>query len=419
MKDAKYTIISPQMAPIHFELLERAFHDHGYNLVVLPSVDHGAVEAGLKYANNDVCYPSILVTGQIMEAVTSGEYDTDHLAVIITQTGGGCRATNYIALIRKALKEAGYGHIPVISLAFKKLEEANPGFKISPKMLYHGCYALLYGDLLMQCLFRTRPYEATPGSAHKLFKKWMEYLKEDLSKSTPMRFSKNVHAIVEDFDNLPLVNDGSKPRIGVVGEILVKFHPTANNQVVDIIESEGCEAVMPGLVEFFLYGISNAIWQSRELGRSKKSAFGSKIALKVVQAGRAPIYDALRKSKRFTAPADIYELAGYADKILSLCNSMGEGWLLTAEMIELIHNGTPNIVCVQPFACLPNHVTGKGIIKELRRLHPESNIVAVDYDPGASEVNQLNRIKLMIAVAKSNFDKTHNEKDAKSSREET
>ncbi len=403
MYDAGYTIIAPQMAPIHFELLERVFHDHGYNMEVLPSVDHGAVEAGLKYANNDVCYPSILVTGQIMEAVTSGKYDTDRLAVIITQTGGGCRATNYIALIRKALKEAGYGHIPVMSLAFKKLEESNPGFKITPIMLYRGCCALLYGDLLMQCLFRTRPYEAVPGSAEKLYRKWMEYLKGELKRSNPIRFSKNVHAIVKDFDNLPLENDRSKPRVGVVGEILVKFHPTANNQVVETIEAEGCEAVMPGLVEFFTYGISNSIWQSRELGRSKRKAMGSSLVLKVIAAGRSPIRDALAKSKRFDVPADILELAEYADKVLSLCNSMGEGWLLTAEMIELIRSGTPNIVCAQPFACLPNHVTGKGVIKELRRLYPDSNIVSVDYDPGASEVNQLNRIKLMIAVAKSNF----------------
>ena len=405
MKDARYTIISPQMAPIHFELLARVFNDYGYNLEVLPSVDHGAVEAGLKYANNDVCYPSILVTGQIMEAVLSGKYDTDRLAVIITQTGGGCRATNYIALIRKALKEAGYGHIPVISLAFQKLEETNPGFSIGLPMLYRGWYALLYGDLLMQCLYRVRPYEAVPGSADALFRKWMDYLKEDLMDSTPRRFAKNVQGIVDAFDNLPVENFGSKPRVGVVGEILVKFHPTANNEVVNVIEQEGCEAVVPGLVDFFLYAISNSIWQSETLGKSKKSAFGSKIALKVHAMLKAPINEALRKSQRFEPTSDIFELADYAKDVLSLCNSMGEGWLLTAEMIELILSGAPNIVCAQPFACLPNHVTGKGVIKELRRLHPESNIVAVDYDPGASEVNQLNRIKLMIAVAKSNLEK--------------
>ncbi len=403
MKKEGYTIISPQMSPIHFELLERVFRDHGYNLEVLPSVDHGAVEAGLKYANNDVCYPSILVTGQIMEAVLSGKYDTDKLAVIISQTGGGCRATNYIALIRKALKDAGYEHIPVMSLSFKKLDEHNPGFKITPAMLYQAGMSLIYGDLLMQCLYRTRPYEATPGSANALYESWMLYLKDDLHKTTPRKFDKNVHGIVSSFDYLPLVNDRSKPRVGVVGEILVKFHPTANNEVVDVIEAEGCEAVVPGIVEFFLYAISNSIWQSQNLGTSKNSAKGSQLSLKAVDIVRKPVWDALSKSKRFSVPANIYELADYAKDIISLCNSMGEGWLLTAEMIELIHSGCPNIVCAQPFACLPNHVTGKGVIKELRRLNPTSNIVAVDYDPGASEVNQLNRIKLMIAVAKANF----------------
>jgi predicted nucleotide-binding protein (sugar kinase/HSP70/actin superfamily) len=231
----------------------------------------------------------------------------------------------------------------------------------------------------------------------------MDICKNSLADSSQPKFSRIVRALVEDFDKLPLNNDRSKPRVGVVGEILVKFHPTANNQIVELIESEGCEVVVPGLAEFFLYGISGAIWQSKALGRSKKSKYGSKASLKVVSMLRRPITQALKKSKRFDVPATIYELADYASDVLSLCNSMGEGWLLTAEMIELIHNGAPNIVCTQPFACLPNHVTGKGVIKELRRQHPESNIVAIDYDPGASEVNQLNRIKLMIAVAKENF----------------
>ena len=404
MKADRWTIISPQMSPIHFELLQQAFNDGGYNLEVLPSVDHGAIEVGLKYANNDVCYPSIIVTGQIMEAVLSGKYDTDRLAVIITQTGGGCRATNYIALIRKALKEAGLGHIPVISLAFHKLEEDNPGFKIKPKLLYQGFSGIFYGDVLMQCLYRTRPYEAVEGSANALFRKWMDKLKAESHKLTPRRFSKNIHAMVRDFDNLPLVNDRSKPRVGVVGEILVKFHPTGNNEIVEVIESEGCEAVVPGLAEFFLYGISNSIWHSQHNGTPKKKARGSKLSLKGIDIIRKPIFGALSKSKRFQPPTPILELADFARPILSLCHTMGEGWLLTAEMVELIHSGAPNIACLQPFACLPNHVTGKGVIKELRRVYPQSNIVAIDYDPGASEVNQLNRIKLMISVAKHNFE---------------
>ncbi len=403
MKDEGYTILAPQMAPIHFELLLPIFHANGYNLELLPSVDTGAVDAGLKYVNNDICYPSILVTGQIMEAVTSGEYDTDKLAVLITQTGGGCRATNYISLIRKALKAAGLGHIPVIALSFKDLGEVNPGFKVTPAMLYQAIFALQYGDLLMMCLYRTRPYEVEPDSAQRLFDHWMGVAKEQVARGVKMaEFKRTVNQIVDDFDTLPLQGEGTKPRVGVVGEILVKFHPTANNQIVEQIEAEGCEAVVPGLIEFFLFGIAGGIFQ-RQIGKSAKGALGSRIGLAAVKHLRRPVMEALKRSQRFHPPADIYELAEYASEILSLCNSMGEGWLLTAEMVELIRSGCPNVVCTQPFACLPNHVVGKSVIKELRRRYPESNIVAVDYDPGASEVNQLNRIKLMIAVAKANL----------------
>ena len=405
MKEAGYTILCPQMAPIHFDLLLPIFRANGYNMELLPAVDHGAVDAGLKYVNNDICYPSILVTGQIMEAVTSGRYDTDKLAVIITQTGGGCRATNYISLIRKALKAAGLGHIPVISLAFKKLDEHNPGFKITATMLYNAIFALFYGDLLMQCLYRTRPYEIEPHAAENLFNYWMAKCKSQVEEGEKFgRYKKTVRAIVEDFDNLPLQGEGTKPRVGVVGEILVKFHPTANNQVVDVIEAEGCEAVVPGLVDFFLFGIAGSIFQQEGVGKSKKGAMGAKAALSLIAKLRKPMNDALEHSSRFEPPTDIFELASYAEEILSLCNSMGEGWLLTAEMVELIRSGAPNIVCAQPFACLPNHVVGKAVIKELRRRYKGTNIVAVDYDPGASEVNQLNRIKLMISVAKANLE---------------
>ncbi len=404
MRDQGYTILAPQMAPYHFELLLPVFHSFGYNIELLPAVDHGAVDAGLKYVNNDICYPSILVTGQIMEAVTSGRYDTDRLAVLITQTGGGCRATNYIALIRKALKAAGLGHIPVISLALQShLDEHNSGWEVTLPMLKQAVYALSYGDLLMMALYRTRPYEAVPGSAQKLFDYWMDLCRKEIHEGTNRRrFAKTVQLIIKDFDELPLVDDGTKPRVGVVGEILVKFHPTANNQVVDVIEREGCEAVVPGLIEFFLFGIVGRIFQKDPLGRSTKGAIGARGILKLLSTMRKPLLQALEKSKRFEAPTDIFTLGEYAEQILSTCNSMGEGWLLTAEMVELIRTGTPNIVCAQPFACLPNHVVGKAVIKELRRQYPESNIVAVDYDPGASEVNQLNRIKLMISVAKAN-----------------
>ena len=407
MKESGYTILAPQMAPYHFELLVPIFHANGYNLELLPSVDHGAVDAGLKFVNNDICYPSILVTGQIMEAVTSGRYDTDRLAVLITQTGGGCRATNYIALIRKALKSAGLGHVPVISLALQgHLDEHNSGWDLTIPMLKQAVYALSYGDLLMMALYRTRPYEIEEGDAQRRFDKWMDVCRAQVKKGTNRReFGKTCRAIIQDFDTMPLQGEGTKPRVGVVGEILVKFHPTANNQVVDVIEREGCEAVVPGLVEFFLFGIVGRIFQKDPLGRSAKGAAGARAALQLLATMRKPMTDALKKSERFEEPTDIFTLGAYAEQILSTCNSMGEGWLLTAEMIELIRTGTPNVVCAQPFACLPNHVVGKAVIKELRRQYPASNIVAVDYDPGASEVNQLNRIKLMISVAKANLEK--------------
>ena len=406
MRDKGYTILCPQMAPIHFDLLVPIFHANGYNLELLPSVDHGAVDAGLKYVNNDICYPSILVTGQIMEAVTSGRYDLSKLAVIITQTGGGCRATNYIALIRKALRDFGHPEIPVISLAFAKLDEHNPGFKVGPKVLLPAFYAMVLADAIMQMLYRVRPYEAVPGSADALYEKWMERMRKAAPNMGRSTMKKIAREMIAEFDNLPLVNDGSKPRVGVVGEILVKFHPTANNEVVKVIEREGCEAVVPGLVDFFQFAFASRFLCKPEIGAPAKKVITSKAGIALIDWMRKPVDEEFARSKRFTPSTSIYELAEKAEQVLSVSNNMGEGWLLTAEMIELIESGTPNIVCCSPFACLPNHVVGKAVIKELRRQHPDTNIVAVDYDPGASEVNQLNRIKLMISVAKEKFKET-------------
>ena len=405
MQDSGYTLLCPQMSPIHFELVEQLLKKNGYNAVLLPSVDHGAVEAGLKYVNNDICYPSILVTGQIMEAIESGKYDLSRTAVMISQTGGGCRATNYIALIRKALRDAGHPEVPVVSLtAAKGLDEDNPGFNIfKPEILVHAVYALLYGDLLMQVLYRVRPYEAEPGSADALYDQFMARAKDEVTSCGQHAFLKLCQDTVDAFETLPVVADRSKPRVGVVGEILVKFHPTANNQVVKVIEQEGCEAVVPGLVDFFLFGMTSPKNMKGELGTKLSKRLTHQAGIKLIESMREPINRMLEKSTRFEPYPDIYELAAKAKQVLSLCNTMGEGWLLTAEMCDLIECGTPNIVCCSPFACLPNHVVGKSVIKRLREMHPESNIVAVDYDPGASEVNQLNRIKLMISVAKENF----------------
>ncbi len=405
MQAQGYTILAPQMAPIHFEIVEELLHAEGYNVVLLPSVDHKAVDTGLKYVNNDICYPSILVTGQIMEAVLSGRYDLSRTAVMITQTGGGCRATNYIALIRKALKDSGHPDIPVISLtAASGLDEKAPGFNLfKPSLIVRAVYALLYGDLIMQLLYRTRPYETERGSANRLYRSLMSRAKTLIPRTDRKSFYQLCQDTIERFDALSLTNDRSKPRVGVVGEILVKFHPTANNQVVEVIEGEGCEADVPGLVDFFLFGMSNAINTAGELGTKATSRLTHNAGIQMINALRSPLDRMLAKSKRFQPYEDIFELADKAKRILSLCNTMGEGWLLTAEMVDLIEHGTPNIVCASPFACLPNHVVGKSVIKRLRQMHPESNIVAVDYDPGASEVNQLNRIKLMISVAKENY----------------
>ena len=403
MREAGYTILCPQMAPIHFDLIKEVFRAGGYNLELLPSTDRGAVEAGLRYVNNDICYPSILVTGQIMEAIESGRYDLSKTAVVITQTGGGCRATNYIALIRKALRDSGHPDIPVISLSAVKLDESNPGFKLTVPLLKSCVYSVLFGDLMMQMLYRTRPYEAEEGAANELFGDFMERARRLAPTFTRRSFTKLSREAITAFDTLPLTGEGSKPRVGVVGEILVKFHPTANNHVVDVIEAEGCEAVVPGLLDFFLYSMSNAQVQKDELGSSAAARASMDAAIGLVDWMRKPVDEMLEKSDRFERPEPISAMQDKARQILSLCNNMGEGWLLTAEMLDLIDHGAPNIICTQPFACLPNHVVGKAVIKELRRLHPESNIVAVDYDPGASEVNQLNRIKLMISVAKENM----------------
>ncbi|MFV0395595.1 MAG: acyl-CoA dehydratase activase-related protein [Coprobacillaceae bacterium] len=401
MKDEKYTILCPQMSPIHFQFVEQAMQVSGYNLKVLPSVDKGAMSAGLKYVNNDACYPTILVVGQIMEALQSGEYDLDKTAVIITQTGGGCRATNYIAFIRKALKDANLDHIPVISANLSGLEN-NPGFKITLPLAKKVVIGAMYGDLFMRILYRVRPYELEEGAANRLYESWVEKCQENVTNGSLKEFKKNVYKIVEDFDNLPL-KDIKKPRVGLVGEILVKFHPTANNEIVDIIEREGGEAVMRDLIDFFLYCFYNTAFEQKHFHATKKAKHLCNIGISFIEYLRKDMVKALNKSKRFYGPSRIEHLAEKAEEIVSIGNQTGEGWFLTGEMIELIETGAPNIVCMQPFGCLPNHVTGKGAIKALRKAYPTSNIVAIDYDPGASETNQLNRIKLMLSTAFKNI----------------
>ena len=398
MYEDKYTILTPQMSPIHFKMLQAALNSCGYNFEVMDSKP-SCVDVGLKYVNNDACYPSLIVVGQIMEALLSGKYDLNKTAVIITQTGGGCRATNYIGFIRRALEKAGMSHIPVLSLSLQGLEK-NSGFKITPKFAIKAVEAAMYGDLFMRVVYRTRPYEVNEGETDALHKKWEYKLCKELAdnKFGIRRFKKNMKKIVKEFDAIP-VKDIKKPRVGIVGEILVKFSPTANNNLVELLESEGAEAVMPDLVDFFLYGFRNATFKYENLGFDKKSVRINNLGIKAIEWFRNSAKKALIESKHFTPTSDIWEMSEMAEKVVSIGNQTGEGWFLTGEMLHLLHDGVPNIICTQPFACLPNHIVGKGVIKKLRAMNPDANIVAVDYDPGASEVNQLNRIKLMLATA--------------------
>ncbi len=401
----EYTILCPQMSPIHFDVMASAFRACGYNFEVLENDNRRAVDVGLKYVNNDACYPSLMVVGQIMDALLSGKYDLNKVAVIMTQTGGGCRATNYVGFIRRALEKAGMAQIPVISLNLGKIE-TNPGFHLNAEMLIRVAYAAVFGDIFMRCVYRMRPYEQVKGSVEEVHQKWLKKCCAFVSGKHMnfFTFNKMCRQMVEDFDQIP-ITDELKPRVGIVGEILVKFAPAANNYLVELLESEGAEAVVPDLIDFMLYCFYNQIYKADYLGMSKKTALISRFGIWGIEFLRGSARKALEKSTHFTPPSTIYETVENAKTIVSIGNQTGEGWFLTGEMIELIHGGVNNIVCTQPFACLPNHVVGKGVIKELRKHYPLSNIVAIDYDPGASEVNQLNRIKLMLSTAQKNLRK--------------
>jgi len=385
------------MAPIHFELVQEAARASGYRLEVLPAVDREAIDEGLRYVNNDACYPAIIMVGQVIRALKSGKYDTDRTAVIITQSGGGCRATNYMAFLRLGLRQAGFGNVPVISLNMAGLEK-QPGFKLTLGMVKRGIMALIYGDLFMRLLNRTRPYERFPGSAQLLYEKWKGLAKENIRAGDKKGFSRNIEGIVREFDKLELV-DKRKPRVAVVGEILLKYHPTGNNDIVGILEQEGAEAVVPDLMDYFLYSSYNPRFRFRYLAGKKLDVHKGDIARSYIMSYRNIMIRELEKSKRFEPPVPIEGLAEMASEILSLGNQTGEGWLVAAEMIEFIKQGVDNIICVQPLACLPNHLAGKGVIKPIKERYPQANILPIDYDPGISSVNQLNRIKLLLSAA--------------------
>ena len=407
-----YTILFPQMAPIHFELLESAVKSSGYKVELLRNCTSKTVDTGLKYVNNDACYPSILVTGQMIEALQSGKYDVNKTALIMSQTGGGCRATNYIGFIRKALKDAGFENVPVISLNFVGMEKM-PGFKLTIPLIDKLLKTVVYADLLQKMLTKNRAYEKNKGETQKLFDTWMEKCKKLLIKSTNKEFKQSIYEIVNDFEKIELDLSIEKPKVGIVGEVLIKYHPFGNNFVADLLEKEGAEVILPDFMGFAKFMATHRITFNKLLNTNKTSSKISKAAIKIIDILEKDVKIALSSSKKgYLPPCDIWHLEDKVKDILSIGNQTGEGWFLTAEMIEYIENDIPNIVCVQPFACLPNHVVGKGVIKTIREKYPEANISPVDYDPGASEANQTNRIKLLMAVAKDNLKAKQNRKKA-------
>ena len=403
---ATHTILMPQMSPVHFRPLEPLMRRLGYRVELLESATRDDLEVGLRYVNNDACFPAIMVIGQLIGAFTDGSHDPDSCVVAISQTGGICRATNYAAMLRKGLREAGYPQVPVVAISLQGIE-SNPGFELTATMGLKMLQGIIIGDTLNTCLLRVRPYEVVEGATQELVDRWnriiAEYFEHKGRSATwggRIGYRRLLREMVREFNDLPRRDEPRRPRVGVVGEILVKFQPDANNHVIDVIEAEGCEAAVPGLLPFFLSGLVTAQWEAEAYGIGKESVAKKKAAVWFIEQLQAPARAALRAAGgTFDIEPSTVELARKASKVLSLGNQAGEGWLLTGEMIELIEHGVPNIVCCQPFACLPNHVVGKGMFREVRRRYPQANIVAIDYDPGASEVNQLNRIKLMISTA--------------------
>ncbi|MBR2827656.1 MAG: 2-hydroxyacyl-CoA dehydratase, partial [Bacilli bacterium] len=395
--DKKHTLLFPDMTKQHMKLFESVLNSEGYHAVYLENTTNNTVEVGLKYVNNDACYPAIIVTGQLIEALKSGKYDLNNTSIIITQTGGGCRATNYIGLIRKALKDAGLEKISILSFNVSGLEKEQ-AFKITPRMAKKLLEAVVYGDLLMKLKLATRPYEKEKGKTEKIYQKWQEKIYKDLQNGKYFTYKNNIKNIIEDFNNIK-IEKTNKVKVGIVGEILVKYHFFANDNLIEKLEKEQAEVYLPDLMGFVKYSCYNAIIKNDLLKTGNLQAFLYKQALNIIDLVEKPVKDDL-KNTRFTPPVSIYDLANNVEGILSVGNQTGEGWFLTAEMVSLIKHGVENIVCVQPFACLPNHIVGKSVIKKFKKIYPNSNIVAIDYDPGASHTNQINRIKLMLTVAK-------------------
>jgi len=396
-----YTILLPNMLPMHFKIMSAALQTYGYKTVLLENDGHDVIECGLKYTHNDTCYPALLVIGQFIDALQSGRYDLNKTAVMMTQTGGGCRASNYIALIRKALKKAGFPQVPVISLNVAGLEK-NPGFRITLGLGKRILYGVYYGDLLMSLVNQCRPYEITPGATQAMADKWVARLTAEVGSKKPISYRsvrKNYAAILQDFDrNLPRTA-ARKVRVGIVGEIFVKFAPIGNNHLEDFLVGEGAETVMAGLQDFLMYTVNTAVVDYRLYGMKRGKAAVMRFAYNFLHKKQLDFIRLYKENSSFTPPTDFERTRAAIEGYISEGVQMGEGWLLTAEMLELIESGVKNVVCTQPFGCLPNHIVGKGMMKVIREHHPGVNLVAIDYDSSASRINQENRLKLMLAGA--------------------
>ncbi|MBQ3257959.1 MAG: 2-hydroxyacyl-CoA dehydratase [Oscillospiraceae bacterium] len=401
---ATHTILVPTMLPMHFKMILAYLRTYGYKLELLETSGPHIAETGLKYVHNDTCYPAILVIGQLMDAINSGKYDIDKLALVQFQTGGGCRASNYIYLLRKALKKAGLGHIPVISISFQGLE-THPGFKLDVKKFRGMMYGMLYGDLLMTLVNQTRPYELEKGTAQKLADEWTESLGTELGtgRVSYKDVKENYRRIIDSFARIPMEKRPAV-KVGVVGEIFVKYSPLGNNNLEQFLTDEGAEVVVPGLMDFCLYCITDGILDHKLYGRGYWKAQVWKVAFKYLNGKKQDMIDLLKEDGRFEAPTPFIHTLKLAEEYLGLGAKMGEGWLLTGEMIELIESGCKNIVCTQPFGCLPNHIVGKGMMKPIKERNPDVNIVAIDYDASSSKVNQENRLKLMLSNARANLE---------------
>ena len=400
---SEYTILLPNMLPVHFKIIEKIFRIYGYNAVLLENTGNAVISAGLKYVHNDACYPVQLIVGQFLDALASGEYDTHKVALLLTQTGGGCRASNYIPVLRKALKDAGMEYIPVISLNASGLE-ANPGFKVTLPMLKRSAYACIYGDLLMSLKNQCLPYEAVKGTTEEKVGKWTEILCSELAKKRlDKKRLKNMYGeIAADFESIERVKK-IIPKVGIVGEIFVKFSPLGNNDIEKFLLSEDSEPVMPGLINFMIYFLANGIIDNELYAQKPVYAKVCKLAINFINKRTSQVAKAVRENSSFVPPQPLTDIEKLTQGYIGTGVKMGEGWLLVAEISELLHSGVNNVVCVQPFGCLPNHIVAKGVMKNMMQNNPGANIVAIDYDPGMTKVNQENRLRLMLSCARENL----------------